>query len=212
LSVQKKRSNSEYNACSKTILQGLDVGLTAYRGRSYTPTSTVNFTGPYPSSVTLSYDRLTLLGADLVLAPAGSLLLKTEWGYRTVRDSSLIEPEAGAASLQGVSGFEYRLFGVQIIGEHVLDWTKGSSAEGDTLRHSAVGIVTAEIGERTTVKAAAIHEFKDQSGMVAPQVTYTIADGLQLNCALFFFYGKQGSTYGAWKDNSLGRLSLKYAF
>ncbi len=194
------------------LLQGLDIGLTAYRGRAYTPSSTPNFTGMVPTSVTLAYDRLTFVGADLVLAPGAGLLLKTEWGYRTLRDSSLLEPEAGAASLEGVSGFEYNLAGVQLIGEYVLDWAKGAAAGGDSLAHSAVGIGSVDIGSRLSLKAAAVHEFKGNSGMVAPQLSYTLADGLKLDCALYFFYGGADTTYGAWKDNSLGRISLKYSF
>jgi hypothetical protein len=198
------------------LLQGLDLGATFYRGRSSTPRATVAVTPTGATTLTVAttidYDRLTMLGADLVLAPGAGLLLKTEWGYRTLRGSSLLEPEAGAASLQGVSGFEYNLAGVQLIGEYVLDWAKGTAAAGDSLAHSAVGIASVDIGSRVSLKAAAVHEFKGNSGMVAPQVSYTLADGLRLECDLFFFYGEADTIYGAWRNNSLGRLSLKFSF
>ncbi len=194
------------------LLQGLDLGLTAYRGRTYTPTSTLNFTGMMQTSVTLAYDRLTYVGVDIVLAPGAGVLLKTEWGYRTLRDSSLLEPEAGAASLQGVSGFEYNLAGVQLIGEYVLNLAKGAAAVGDSLTHTVVGIASVDIGSRLSLRAAGVHEFKGSSGMVAPQLSYTLADGLKLKGELFFFYGESDTTYGDWSGNSLGRVSLNYAF
>jgi len=194
------------------LLQGLDIGLTAYRGRDYRPTATVILDASYnPVSITLSYDRLTLLAADLVFAPGGGLLLKTEWGYRTLRDSSLLEPEAGAAKVQGVSGFEYRLGGVQLIGEHVLDWAKGGAAGGDSVKQSLVGIASLDLGSRTNLKVAAIYDL-DGDGMVGPQASYTLADGLKLEGSAFLFFGASDTTYGAWKDNSLGRFSLKYSF
>jgi hypothetical protein len=196
---------------SLDILQGLDLGLTAYRGRSYSPSSTIDYTGSSGPSILLSFDRLTLVGADLVLAPGAGLLLKTEWGYRTLRDSSLIKPEPGAASLQGVSGLEYSLGGVQFIGEFVLDWAKGSVVTGDSLDHSLVLIATTTAGSRLSLKLAGIYK-SDRSGMIAPQLSYTLADGLQFDCGIFWFLGTSDSTYGAWADNSLGRASLTYSF
>jgi hypothetical protein len=197
---------------SLDLLQGLDLGFTAFRGRNHTPTPTVNYTGGYPSSITLDYDRMTLIGADAVFAVGEGLLLKTDWGYKTLRDTSLVAPVAGAASLQGVSGFEYRIGPVQIIGEYVLDWAKGQAASGDSFGHSVVGIASADLGDRASLKIAAVHEWKGGSGMIAPRLSYILADGFNLNCDVFFFYGGPGTTYGAWKDDSLGKISLKYSF
>jgi len=216
-SVSLSWDNVSYGGHAKLsldLLEGLDIGLTAYRGRSYTPTATLTFPNSTPT-ITLDYDRLTLLGADAVLVPGGGLLLKTDWGYRTLRDSSLLEPQAGAASLQGVSGFEYRIGQLQLIGEYVFDWAKGSAAAGDTFGHILVGIASMDLGSRTSLKVAAIHDIKASGGMVAPQMSYTLADGLQLNCEMFFFYGTTdgGSMlWNTWNDDSLGRVSLKYSF
>lgn len=193
------------------LLQGLDLGLTAYHGRSPTPTATLTYTGPFPTGITLSYDPFTLLGLDATLAPGGSLILRTEWGYKTLRDTSLLEPEAAAASLQGVSALEFRLGQVQLIGEYVLDWAKDPQGAGDTIDQSIVAIVSWEGGGRASLKAAGIYKF-DGGGTIAPQFSYTLADGLKLDCGLYFFFGASDSTYGAWKDNSLGKLSISYSF
>ena len=197
---------------SLDFLQGLDLGITAYRGRSYTPTATVNFSGSTPASISLDYDRLSFFGAEAVLATGGDLLLKADWGYRTLRDTSIFAPEAGAASAEGVSGFEYRIGQLQLIGEYVLDWAKGSAAAGDSLGHSIVGIATMDLGSRVNLKVAATHEFTGGSGLVAPEVSLVLADGLKVECDMFFFYGGSATTYGAWKDNSLGRLTIKQSF
>jgi hypothetical protein len=193
------------------LLQGLDLGLTAYHGRSPTTTATILFTGPIPTGLALTYDPFTLLAFDATLAPGGSLVLRTEWGYKTLRDSNPFEPEAAAASLQGVSGLEFRLGQVQVIAEHVLDWAKDPAGAGDTLEHSVVAILSWEGGGRASLKAAAIYKF-DGGGTIVPQFSYTLADGLKLDCGLYFFFGATDSTYGAWKDNSLGKVSLSYSF
>jgi hypothetical protein len=197
---------------SLDFLQGFDFGLTLYRGRLSTPRATVVMSASYlPTGIDLDYDRFTLVGADAVLAPGAGLLFKTEWGYTTLRDTSLIEPEAGAASLEGVSGIEYRLGGAQLIGEYVLDWAKESAAAGDSIDHNLVLIASADIGSRVNLKAAGICAL-DGGSMIAPQFTYALADGLQLKGEMFFFFGDSDSRYGAWKENSLGRMSLKYSF
>jgi hypothetical protein len=195
------------------LLQGLDLGATFYRGRLPTPRASVDLDGTYtPIGMTLDYDRFTMFGADLVLSAVGGLLVKSEWAYTTLRDSNIVKPEADAATLQGVSGFEYRLGGVQLIGEYVLDWAKDPEGKGDTLAHGAVGIASTDIGSRLNLKVAVVHEFKGDSGMVTPQFSYTLADALKLECAAYLFYGDGDTKYGDWKDNSLGRVSLKQSF
>lgn len=193
------------------LLQGLDLGLTAYHGLSSTTTATLTYTGPFPTGITLSYDPFTLLAFDATFALGGSFIVRTEWGYKTLNDTNPLEPAAGAASLQGVSGLEFRLGQVQLIGEYVLDWAKDPKGAGDSLDHTVVGIVSWEGGGRLSLKAAGIYKF-DGGGTIVPQLSYTLADGLKLDCGLCFFLGSSASTYGAWKDNSLGKLSLSYAF
>jgi hypothetical protein len=193
------------------LLQGLDLGLTAYHGRSPTTTATITYTGPVPTGISLSYDPYTMLAVDATFAPGGSLILRTEWGYKTLRGTNPLEPVAGAASLQGVSALEFRLGQVQVIGEYVLDWAKDPDGAGDSLEHSVVAILSWEGGGRASLKAATIYK-SDGGGTVVPQFSYTIADGLKFDCGLYLFFGALDSTYGAWKDNSLGKLSLTYSF
>jgi hypothetical protein len=100
------------------LLQGLDLGLTFYRGRSSSPTGVVlEYSGMYPSAYHYAFDHSTLFGSDLTLSPGGGLLLKTEWTYTTFADTDILEPEAGKASAEGVSGFEYTIGEAQLEGE-----------------------------------------------------------------------------------------------
>lgn len=217
--------NVAYGAHAKAsfeLLDGLDLGATFYRGYRSTPRPVIHLDQSYQLvGVDLVYDRQTVLGADLVLAPGGGLLLKAEWVYTSLNDSSLLEPVADKAAVEGVSGLEYRLGPVQLIGEHVLDWARNSG--GDELRQSAVLILSSDLGTRLSAKLAAVYDFSGSgAGMVTPQLSYTLADGLSLGAKAYVFFGDAGASYralgvtepsyGSWKDNGLGRISLSYAF
>jgi hypothetical protein len=197
---------------SLELLQGLDIGLTYFRGVSSTPTGVVlSYTGPYPTGYYYTFDRSTLLGADLTLATGGDLLLKTEWGYTTLGDTDLFNPEAGKASAEGVSGFEYTIGTAQIEGEYVLDWTNGTS-EG-TYQHRVFGIFTWNIDDRSEIKLAGSYDFTGSGGtMLSAEGSYTIADGLQLACDMYAFFGDTTTIYGAYSKDDLARVTLTYSF
>lgn len=203
--------NVAFGGRLKTSLSGLDLGLSAYRGRQSILSALVDYSGL--PTYSLEYARATALGADLVLAPGAGILLKTEWVYTTLRDSPILDPEPQSASLEGVCGLEYTIGSIQAIGEYVLDWAKGEAATGDTVRHCAVLILSGESGSRLSLKVAGVYDFTGGgSGMVAPKLAYTLADGMVLSLDSFFFAGADTTRYGAWKDNALGRISLKYSF
>jgi hypothetical protein len=48
--------------------------------------------------------------------------------------------------------------------------------------------------------------------MISPQGSYTIADGLQLSCDMYFFFGDRSTIYGSYSDNDLARVTLKFSF
>jgi hypothetical protein len=194
------------------LLQGIDLGATYYRGRSSSPTG-MDFTyaGMYPASYYYIYGRSTFIGADLTIAPGGSLLLKTEWGYTTLDDANPLAPADGEASVQGVSGVEYTLGTAQLEAEYVLDWKKG--APGGELGHGLVGILSWEIGSRASLKLAGAYDFSGSgSGMVSGLAEYKLADGLAVKGEAYAFFGGAATTYGAYRDNGLARASLKYSF
>ena len=208
--------NAGYGAHARAsfdLLGGLDLGATFYRGRLSTPRASYTLTGYQPTAIVLDYDRATHMGANMVFAPGGDLLLKTEWVYTTLNDTKLIDPAGGEASVEGVSGFEYTLGSAQLEGEYVLDWSKAVSGAKDSYKHSAVAILSSSVGSRLNLKVAGVYEFTgDGGGMVAPRFDYTLADGLALKGESYFFFGDPATTYGAWKDNELGRMSLVYSF
>ena len=197
------------------VLQGFDLGLSFFRGINTTPTATNAVTVASPGHVTVlvtkNYSRYSLAGFDAALAFDGGFLLKAEGSYKVPDGNSWIDPAPGSATAQGVAGGEYTIAGVKTIGEFVLDWAKGAAGSNDTWTKTMVLILSAEAGSRLSLKAVGAWNL-DGSGIVSPQASYTLADGLEAELKAFVFLGDAGTRYGAWKDNALGKLSLKYSF
>lgn len=193
------------------LLQGIDLGLVLYRGRNSLPRLSTVFTSPNTAMTTRTYDPYYLAGMDAVLAFDGGLLLKGEAAYKVLNEADWIDPSANNAKAEAVGGWEYTIFGVKTTGEYVIDWTKGSSATGDTWAQSLVFIASMAPDSRWSLKAIGVYNF-DGSSLLSPQLTYTIADGLDLEARFFAFLGDSGSVYGKWTDNDLADIALNFSF
>ena len=197
-------------------LQGFDLGLTFFRSRLSVPTPTLSLlptgtAGHYEAIATLSYDRYSLAGLDAVLAMDGGILLKAEAVYKVLGDSPWLAPETGLGMAEGVAGLEFTLGQATIAGEFALDWAKGRADQGDSYAETMALMASLKPGSRWSLKAAAIID-SDWSGMVSPQASYVVADGLSAELKAFAFFGEPSTRYGAWKDNDLAEASLKYSF
>jgi len=200
--------NVQYGGHLKGTLnwqQGFDLGLTVFQGRNTLPTATRTVTPVSPGKVTVTvtkdYDPFTLVGADAVLALEGGLLMKTEGSYRWV---------TGADTAEGVVGLEYNLFGVKTLGEYIVDWSQDLTSVEEFI-HTFVLVGSFDPDSRLSLKAVGAWNL-DQSGLVSPQMTYTVADGLKAELKGFMFVGASTTRYGTWSDNALGELTVRYAF
>jgi hypothetical protein len=101
-------------------LQGVDVGLTYYRGFNTLPANSFSFGGANSQTVTLAptatpgqfiavYDRYNLVGVDGDVALGSGLLLRTEFGYKTFNDTNLLSPDSGLGAAEWVAAGEYTL-------------------------------------------------------------------------------------------------------
>ncbi len=210
------------------VLEGLDVGFTLLH--TYTP-----FPGPKrldyladkdtdanpqngPFRLVLGYDRTTLVGGDFALAfsipdVAEGLVLRGEAAYRFTADAAGTDPYTQNPGLDGVLELEYRWPDgptTQLL--YQLSWQKADAPAPDTLTHRAALLAQYDADERTRLEGAWIQNISDGSGMLAPRVRYTLADGVEAHAALAFFYGKDGSEFGAWRANTELDLGLDYSF
>ena len=203
-------------AASLGLFQGFDLGLSGFRGRKGTPvpgSRLVPADAPlsFDLTTTLNYERFNLLGLDAVLALDGGILMKAAIGYTTLGDTPLLAPGPGLASAEGVAGIEYGIGALRLGGEYCYDWSKGVVGKSDTLANSLAMTIGAEMEGRLSWKLVGIYR-DDQSGLVSPQVSYTVADGLAAELKAYYFLGDSPSTYGQWRSNSMGVIIIKYQF
>lgn len=197
------------------LSQGLDLGLSYYRGFATTPSPSFALGTPgatsFPVTVSLNYYRLDQAGLDFAWALDGGLLVKGEAAYRVLDETNWFDPAPSRASAEGVGGLEYTILGVKTVGEYVADWTRGASGEDDLLAQTLVLALNAEPDSRLSLKAVGAYDLEG-SGLVSGQATYTLADGLKAGLRLFGFFGDPGTRYGDWSGNGFGDLTLTYSF
>lgn len=196
---------------------GADVSAVAYRGFRHLPTASAELVptdtpGAFLLQPRLAYDRITVLGGDFS-AVLGAYVVRGEAAYTFSDDPDGTDPAVGNDAFAAVLGAETKLAGgpfVTLQGAYQRTAADAGGAAHESF--STVLAATFDPDNRTGLDVAWLHEWTDGSGAVRPSFTYTFADGLTGTASATVLYGKGGSTYGAWRDNTQFRLGLAYAF
>ena len=193
------------------IAQGADLACTVFYGRQSTPTVDVQVTQGVSPSVLISesYRRFLMMGLDGSFAFNNGVLLKFEGNYTTYDDSSPLAPDRDCASAEGLAGWEYTIREVKTIGEFDAVWLN-DGGEG-SWTETALLILSKDVGSRLACKLSGGYNF-DGSGFMAPELTYTLADGLSISGKAFAFWGDSSTKYGQWRDNNVLETTVKYSF
>jgi hypothetical protein len=200
--------------------QGVDVGLTYYRGFNTLPANSFSFASVNFQTITVLptgtpgqfmavYDRYNLVGVDGDVALGSGLLFRTEFGYKAFSDTNVFNPDAGLGAAEWVAACEYTFLGIRTIGEFTLDWMK--RAPNDTYLKTFVLIASTDLDSRSSLKCVGAWNL-DGSGFVSPQYSYTIADGLRAELEVYFFLGGTSTMFGQFNDNNYGEVIVEYAF
>ncbi len=204
--------------------QGVDFGLTYYRGFNTSPRNSFTLDGAieqttvltptgapgqFTASTTFHYERYNLVGIDADAALSNGLMFRTELAYKSFNDTNWFDPGAGLATAEWVGAAEYTLLGIKTIGEFVLDWTRESSE--DAWEKTIVLIASTDLDSRSSLKALGAWSL-DGSSFLSPQFTYTIADGLQAELKVYVFLGGASTSFGQFNDNNYGEVTVKYSF
>lgn len=199
------------------VAGGADASVVVYRGFRHTPTVSFELLpatppGAFVVQPRLDYGRLTLLGGDFSLV-LGSYVVRGEAAYGFGDDPSGTDPRVPNDTLDAVLGVETNLPGgvflaLQGVYQHVAA-DAGMDAD-DTV--STILAARFDPGARTGLQVGWVHAWSDGSGVFRPNLSYTFADGLTGSVEAAVFYGRVGSTYGAWRDNSQLRLGASFAF
>lgn len=196
---------------------GADVSVTAYRGFRHLPTSSVTLTptptpGMFIVQPVLAYDRITLLGTDFS-AVVGDYVVRGEAAYTFGDDRDGTDPAVGNDTFAAVIGAETNVSGGPFLTlQAAYQRTAPDAGEEATESLSSVLAATFTPDNRLTLDVAWLHEWLDGSGAVRPSLGYTFADGLVGTLDATVLYGREGSTYGAWSDNTRFGVGVKFSF
>ncbi|HET8985579.1 MAG TPA: DUF1302 family protein [Trueperaceae bacterium] len=200
------------------LFDGTDASLTYFRGFDKLPTSSIRLE-PVPGAPgsnyvqpVLGYDRIHVVGLDFS-SVIGSFVVRGDAALTLTDDHEGLDPTTGNPRFEAVLGAERSLPGGayltgQVTYEHV--WPDmGANA---TVNVASVLALRIEPDARLTVQGAWLHDYTDGSGLVQPSLNYALADGVTLSLEGTVFYGRAGSRYGAWSENSNLRMGVAYAF
>jgi hypothetical protein len=200
------------------VLSGGEASLAYVHGIRTTPTVSAQLVptqtpGQVLLQPVLSYDRYDLVGADASVATDWAVF-RGEAAYTFTHDPAGTDPAIGNPGFQAVLEVEHTFdSGASGTLEGIVEHTNADQGQDNAVTAvSALATIHYEASARLTAEAAWLHDFSDGSGMLRPRMTYTFADGVRGEADLAVFYGRDGSRYGAWRDNSQLRLSLVYAF
>ena len=200
------------------LFGGTDASVTYFRGFDKLPTMWLRLE-PVPGvpgsnyvQPVLSYDRINVIGLDFS-SVIGAYAVRGDAALTLTDDHLGVDPAVGNPRFAAVLGAERSLPGgayltAQVTYEHV--WPDlGADA---AVNVASIVALRLEPDARLTVQGAWLHDYTDGSGLVQPSLSYALADGVAVTAEGTVFYGRAGSRYGAWRDNSNLSVGVTYAF
>jgi len=200
------------------LFGGTDASVTYFRGFDKLPTASFRLE-PVPGvpgssylQPVLGYDRVHVLGLDFS-SVIGSFVVRGDAALTLTDDHEGADPAVGNPRVAAVLGAERSLpGGAYLTGQVTYQRTWPDAGTDAVVNVASILALRIEPDARLTVQAAWLHDYTDGSGLVQPALSYSLADGVTASFAGTVFYGRTGSRYGAWSDNSNLTLGVAYAF
>lgn len=210
--------NIQYAGRVSSTFNGWDFSVSYYRGFEKFPSVFVK-----SDSVLLEYRRLQVIGGDFATS-FDKLGVRGEAGYFITDDFDGKIPEVSNPYLMYVLGSDYNFS--NLIGEQDLyilfQWIqilplpeRDSLSESDLryLFKRAVMLKTDwSFTDYTKFSLQGIWRLHAEDIFLQPELSSSLADGLDLEIGADLFYGKEGSFFEGFKDNQRIFARLKYNF
>jgi hypothetical protein len=180
------------------IFDGADFSISFYGGHRHTPTPTVRLlptakVGEFIAQPVLNYDWIHVLGLETNIS-LGEVALRAETSYTFTQDPNGTNPEIGNHAFAFTAQAETRVSEIGLTGLFNLQWQKGEMGLADTFGINAALIASYALDNRTSLSAAWVQSLTDGSGVFAPNLSYTLADGLSFKTNASLNYGALGSS------------------
>ena len=140
-------------------------------------------------------------------------MFRGEAAYTFTADRDGTDPAVDNPSFQGVLGGEYTFSGGPTASlQGIADYRAADAGADAAWALSSALVLRYEVGTRTGLEALWLQNFTDGSGVVAPELSYTFADGVTGELGAAVLYGADDTQFGALRDTSQLSLGLSYAF
>ncbi len=184
-------------------------------------------TPPAPPKAQLAYDRFGVAGGSFSTA-VGNTVLRGEAAAYFNKPFTLMKPSIPMPSVevkklhqvQSLIGVDFSLLGIEMSTQYILSYvhnhTDNLVEQGKEVKkfdHTATFRMQKSFLESNlTAKLFTYLEFGPFNTLIRPSLSYSIEDGLLVEGGLEIFVGDDEGTFGAYKDNSMGFVALKWYF
>jgi hypothetical protein len=199
------------------LFDGGDVSASIYGGPRHTPTVFVRLNptaqaGQFTAQAVLNYDWIHVFGLETNLL-IGGIAVRGEAAYTLTQDPDGTNPMIGNPSLEGTLQADFNFRSINFNALLNARWVRGEGTSADAFGINAALVAGYELDTRTSVSTAWVQSLTDGSGILLPNLSYTIADGFKFEASAGLNYGGAGSSL-----NPAGivvfqvRLGLKFSF
>lgn len=164
------------------------------------------------------YHRTNMAGGSFSV-PVGDLVIRGEGAFYDGRYFQTVSPTAADATIEKnfvhyMAGLDYTLGGVklstQFIQERVLDYEV--SMNNDEVETTMTFLAKKDFfRERLWLELFAYVGLNNEDALIRPKVSYSVADGVDLQLGANLFTGNTGR-FGQYDDNDMLFMKLKYSF
>lgn len=199
------------------VFDGGDFSLSFYGGLRHTPTATIHLIptatpDQFRLQPIFNYDWIQVLGADTNLT-IGGFAVRAEAAYTFTQDMDGTNPAIGNPSLEATAQTEVSLNQINYTAILNARWQKAELGQSDRFGLNAALTASHELDNRTVLSGAWVQSLTDGSGVIAPRVEYTLADGLKAEAGLRVGYGGAGSSLNpSGSTNGQVSFGLKLSF
>ncbi|WP_422478507.1 DUF1302 family protein [Pleomorphochaeta sp. DL1XJH-081] len=193
---------------------------------------------PYIESMTLppavtdpeanqAYGRYTVVGGSFSTT-LGNAVLRGEAAAYLDKPFSVVSGAFPAVSvsveerhqLQALAGLDWSLWGMEMSGQYILsyihNYTDGMIEQGKMLNEMGHTVTfrvqDTYMDDRLTAKIFTYVELDPMNALIRPSLSWSLEDGVLLEGGLEIFVGDEDGTFGAYEDNSMGYVSLRWYF
>ncbi len=164
------------------------------------------------------YHRLSMAGGSFSL-PLGPLVFRSEGGYYSGRYFQTESPSAFDATIRKdylhyMAGLDFTLAGIRLSSQFIQEYIPGHEPgmRSDQFESTMTFLAKRDfLRERLWVELFAYAGLNDRDALIRPKVTYSFADGFDIQAGANIFTGDEGR-FGQYSTNDMLYAKLKFSF